>query len=202
MSRRLRSLRRPTLFVKRTFWYEYWAFSSTSTNGFWRYYNPTLANLPNYTEYQALFDQYKINRIKITLRPRWDGFDGSNLTTPGTTNAPMQYVHTYVDPASTTVPSGTYTSTVLNTFLENGDRVRSQPGIKTINIYYKPMMYEDAAGVASAKMTGPRWLDLVNCTGTPQRGVHIFLQNPNMGGTVTYAYDVFFTFYMALKGSK
>lgn len=202
MSRRLRGLRRPTLFVKRTFWYEYFSFSTASTNGYWRYYQPSLSVLPNLAEYQALFDQYKINRVKITLRPRWDNFDGANLTTAGTSNAPLQTVHYYVDPQTTTAPSGIYNSATLNSFLENGDRVRTVPGTRPINIYYKPMMYEDANNVTFAKLTGPKWLDLQNATTVTQRGVHVFLQNTNFGSTSGYAYDVFFTFYLAFKGSK
>lgn len=198
------SLRRaiPSVSLKRTFWFEYWSFSTASIDGFWRFYQPTMATMPNLSEYTALFDQYKINGVKVTLRPRWTGADGSDATTAGTTNKPLQSVHYIVDPLSQVSRSGAYTSSTFNSFCENGN-VKSVQGIKPIDIYWKPMHNEDAGGTSTARFVGPRYLSLKDATAVQQSGVHIFLQDPNFANAgAGWGYDVFFTFYFQLRGMK
>lgn len=193
----------PPLSLKRTFYAEYWPFGVASVDNFWRYYTPAMSVLPNLSEYQALFDQYKINGIKITLRPRWTGYDGSNNTTAGTTNEPLQNVHYIIDPLSQITRTGAYSSTTFNSFCEQGN-VRSVTGTKVINIYWKPMHNEDAGtGITNAKLVGPRWLSLASATSVVQQGVHIFLQDPNFANAAAgWGYDVFFTYYFQVRGMK
>lgn len=192
----------PTLSLKRTFWYEYWSFGTATVDNFWRYYQPPMAILPNLSEYSALFDQYKINGIKITLRPRWTGFDGAD-TTSTASNKPLQSVHYIVDPLSQITRAGTYGASTFNTFCENGN-VKSVVGVKPINIYWKPMHNEDAGtGITNARLVGPRYLSFASATNVQQNGVHIFLQDPNFANAATgWGYDVFFTYYFQVRGMK
>ena len=190
--------------AKRTFFLENWTPSTGVTSGFWRYYTPSLSQLPSAAEFQALFDMYKISAIKLVLRPRYDNFDGSNTTDttlPGVTNQGGTNVHVLIDPDSTTVvPTGTYTSTNLNTFLENGS-VRSYTGNRPITIYWKPKV-GDAMALGESRVR-PKWM---GTSATPStlihHGVHIFLQDTNLTGTFNQSFDVFVTYYMMFKSLK
>lgn len=111
-----------------------WAFSTASTSGFWQYKVFTPNNsVQNWTEINQLFDEYKVNAIKVTFRPRYDSITGAD-NGAGTVQA---YAHYVIDPASTTTPSGTYGAVSLNSFLE-------QSGVKTrtlnrpFSVYFRP----------------------------------------------------------------
>lgn len=190
--------------AKRTFFYENWSPSTATTAGFWRYYMPTLSMLPSLSEFQALFDQYKLSAIKITLRPRYDNFAGNDttdVTLPGTTAQGGTNVHVLIDPDSTTtVPTGTYTSGNLNTFLENGS-VRSYTGLKPINIYWKPKVGQ-VMSVGEARVKAPWAGTTTSPSQIPHHGVHIFLQDTNFTGTFNQSFDVFVTYYMQFKALK
>lgn len=188
----------------RTFYLENWSPSTGSISGFWRYYQPQISSLPSFSEFSALFDLYKLSAIKMVLRPRYDNFAGNDttdVTLPGTTAQGGTSVHVLVDPDNTTsVPTGTYTSGNLNSFLELG-RVRSYTGNKPITIYWKPKV-GDAMGQGEARVR-PKWMG----TGTTpsalvHHGVHIFLQDTNFTGTFNQSFDVFLTYYMQFKSLK
>lgn len=190
--------------VKRTFRFENWSPSTTTTNDFWKYYQPSLANLPSVNEFTGLFDQYRINGIKISLRPRYSGFDGANstdTTLPGVTNQGQVHCHYVIDKSTGTIfPSGTYTSSNLNTFLEAGG-VRSIQANRTVNIYIrKPCVLGTIQGVSARAVPSP-WLG-TNETNLAHRGVHIFMADVNLTGTFGQQFDVFFTYYMQFKGMK
>lgn len=198
------SFRKNQVVCQRTFYVENWTPGTAVTSQFWRYYSPSLSSLPSVSDFSNLFDLYKINAIRITLRPRYDNFAGNDTTDttlPGVTAQGGTNVHVLIDPHNTNVtPTGTYTTTNLNSFLENG-RVKSYTGNEPIEIYWKPLI-GDAMSVGEARVKSP-WLG----TGaTPQNivhhGVHIFLQDTNFTGTFNQSYDVFFTYYMSFKGLK
>lgn len=194
----------PIISCKRTFYVENWSPSTAATSGFWRYYSPSLSQLPSLSEFQALFDMYKVKAIKITLRPRYDNFAGSDttdVTLPGTTAQGGTNVHVVIDPDSTnTTPGGTYTTTNLNAFLENGN-VKSYTGNKPITIYWKPKV-GDSMATGEARVR-PKWMGTsATPSGIVHHGVHIFLQDTNFTGTFNQSFDVFYTYYMQFKSLK
>lgn len=189
--------------VKRTFYWGNWTPSTASVTGYWRYFSPTLADLPSYTDLTSMFDQIKISRVKITLRPRYDGFAGNDTvdtTLPGVTNQGLTMVHVIKDPLSKITPVGTYNSTTLNQFLENG-AVKSYQGTKPINIYFKPYVNNALAGVSSAQRIPAPYID-ADQTGIFHCGCHVFLQDVNLTGTFNQAFDLFVTYYMVARGSR
>lgn len=180
-----------------------WAFSTAATSGFFRHFTPGLNALNNLGEYQAVFDQYKINGIKITVIPRWDGADVGTTAAPGLN---MMYLTYCVDPKSTLVPSGTYTSATLNTFLENcNGKTRTRMFNKPVNIYFKPMI--SARDLYSASTTtnyvGPKWI-ATESSSIAHRGVYMFLHDNNLttSGLSGWSVDIFYTFYFQCKGNK
>lgn len=194
------------LACKRTFYLEHWQPSTTTVNNFWRYYQFTLSQLPSAADFTNLFDAYKISAIKLTFRPRFDNFAGNDTTDttiPGITNNNGTMVHVIKDPRSTVVPSGTYTSATLNSYLENGS-VQTHQGIKPINIYWTPMVDVAVATGASAfprSRSLSRYLN-TNNTDVVHYGCHVFMQDANFTGLFGNAYDVFVTYYMKFKNLK
>lgn len=195
---------KPTL-LKRTFCLETWTPSTVTTGDFWKYYQFTFGSLPSSAELSAIWDQVKINRIKVTFRPRYDSFNGNDTTdttAPGVTAQGGTNLHVIVDPRSNMTPTGTYTRTTLNTFLENGS-VRSYTGTKPFSFMFTPVVGTNLSGSAStfAQFYKAPYHDaaLGNVT---HRGFHIFAQDTNLTGVFNQSFDVFVTYYMSFRGTR
>jgi hypothetical protein len=185
--------------IKRTFYNGTWTFGTGAVTDFWKYNSYTFSNLPNVAEYTSLFDEYKINAIKVQYRPSYDSIEAlSSDTTAGTQNTKV-LVHTLVDPASTVLPSGLYGSTTLNAFLENGE-VRTRDGNKPFTMFYKPKMFQGVNGSGTAaRMVNPSWLRTSD-TAPIHYGHHVFIQSGN--NTTPMKYDIFVTYYFQCRGMK
>lgn len=189
--------------VSKTFYLQNWSPNTSTTAGYWRYFSSDINQLPEVSMYSSVFDTYRINSIKYTLRPRYDGFGGENTTDttlPGVTNQGQDWVHVIIDPKSYTTPSGTYSSTTLNSFLQSG-KVRTYRGTRPISWTVKyPCLRDDQNGVTNAKAIRAGFLD---CSFAPQHyGTHVFIQDVNMTGTFGNSYDLFVTMNVTFKGQK
>jgi len=199
---RPRMSRMPSLNVTRTSYLTVWNPQTASTVGFWQYLTANLQNITNYNEYVAVFDTYRINSLKFTFRPRYDNFAGNDTTDttlPGTTAQGGTNAHVIIDPKSGVVPTGTYTSANLNSFLENG-KVRSYTGTKpfTINIKY-PTITDDVNGTTGAVYKRAPFLSTKN-TNILHRGAHVFLQDTALTGTFNQSFDLFVTMNITFRG--
>lgn len=200
--RRLRRVRGAFLQAKRSFYAFNWAPNTTTTDGFWKYTTSKLNDLPSYLEFVNLFDLYRIKALKFTLRPKYDSFAGNDTTDttlPGITNQGGTFVHVCKDKYSNVSPSGTYTSTTLNTYLEQGN-VRTYRGLRPINIYVRAPVVDMPAGAGNKRVASP-WLQTADYT-TVHRGTHIFMQDPAFNGTFGQSFDVFVTLYMQFKNLR
>lgn len=190
------------MFLKRTFRALTWTPDTASTAGFWRNPGYTLNTMPSATDVTNLFDQYKINGVKVTFRPRYDNFAGNDTTdttAPGVTNQGTCDVHCIVDPYCQLTPSGTYTNTNLNVFLENG-KVRTFSGTKPFSIFVKPTVDLDIAGITGARR-GRSWVSTLQ-GGITHYGAQFFVADPGLTGNFNQAWDVYFTYYIACRGIK
>lgn len=197
--RTLRAAIRP-LHIKRTYYNGSWTWGNAATSDFWRYYAFTTAQINNFAEIANVFDEYRINGIKVTFRPRYDSV--TNPSAAGTLTQPQAYAHILVDPASTLLPSGTYGSTSLNTFLEN-QGVRTKTLNRPFSVYFKPKVQDQLLGGGTAtRVVKPTYLKTTE-TGVDHRGFHIYLQqNAFATGNTNIVLDVFFTFYLSLRNLK
>lgn len=190
------------LSVKRTFWWNTWSWATTTTAGFWQYLNVSLSTMPNIAEYQALFDLYKINGVKFTFRPNIDGVNPADVA--GATGGGMGQVHYIIDPSNTYTPTGSWSSTTVNQFLELGG-VKTRNMAKPFSIYLRPKISDDAVGGGTnAQPLGPRWLR-TDSPGVIHNGVHVLLHPSNSFATTPtfrVTYDIFITFYLQFKGQK
>lgn len=190
----------------RTFWLESWTPNSGGTANFWRYYQAAFSQLPNSTELINLFDRYRINAFKYTFRPRYDSFAGNDTvdtTLPGITNQAGNYAHVIVDRESNLVPTGAYTTAVLNSFLEQGSRVKTYQGIKPFSVYVKkPLVNQEVSGVGGGRRVPSPWLQTAVAASVTHNGFHVFMQDVNLTGITGQTFDVFVTVYMQLKGMR
>lgn len=208
------SIRRsmPIISVKRTCYLGTMTPNTVATYGFWQYRTVSLSNafydqalsnmggLSNVTEYQALFDQYKLCAFKITLRPRVVNVDNDQTATAAI-GRDFNWVSVVRDACDNVSPTGTYTAATLNTFLETG-KAKSYRGDKPVNIYMKPLVQEQYGG-GSNRYVKPQWTDLT-ATGItmPHRGYHLFFHTNTLTSASFTPYDVFVTYYIKFKGMK
>lgn len=202
----------PILTVKRTCCLGTISPNVTTTNGFWQYRTVSLGEgfkdqtgasmggLYNIGEFQALFDQYRMRAYKITLRPR-----AVNMVNDQTATAAFgrdqNWVSVVVDPADIVSPTGTFTFTTLNSFLETG-KVKTYRGDKTVNIFVKPKVFEQY-GSGANRLVKPDWTS-TDATGTfaPHRGYHLFFHTNTMTSASLTPYDVFITYYLQFRGQR
>ena len=192
-----------TMTVTKTWWSTNWTPNTASVTGYWRYFGSNFGGMPETSMFSSIFETYRINWIKYTFRPRYDNFSGNDTTDttlPGVTNQGQDWVHVIIDPKSLTVPSGTYGSSTLNSFLQSG-RVRTYKGSQPFSITIKyPCIRDDLNGVTNAKARRPPFIDCAQSL--EHYGAHIFIQDVNMTGTFGNSYDVFTTMNVTFKGQK
>lgn len=183
---------KPKVVMKRTSYIGAWTFGTATTNDFWRYrtYNAN-QHFTNFTEISSLFDEYKINRIKITFRPRYNDVPIGGQ--------PEAYAHVIVDPESKVTPSGTYTQATVNAFLENGN-VRTFNLARAFSVYFRPkVLMSTPTGTVA---TFPKYMNTTDNT-VVHSGFHMFLMQNNMLTTNTnIILDEFVTIYMSARNPK
>lgn len=202
MVRRKRVGLRPAkrLAIKRTIYAGNWTFGTAATTDFWRYVTFQASSINNFTEMAGLFDEYKINAVKITYRPAYDNV--ANLGAAGTLAQPQAYAHVLIDPASTLIPSGVYSSGNMNTFLEN-QGVRTYTLNRPFSVYVRPKVQDQLfGGSTSTRTVKPPYIKTTE-TAVDHRGFHMFLQQNNFANTNTnIRLDIFATYYITLRNIK
>lgn len=194
-----RTMRNNQLTIKRTWYQTNWQFATATTAGFWQYFQFELATIPNLVEYTGLFDEYKINAIKLTFRPRYDSIDVGDAA--AATSLPQAYLHYVVDGGNTVTPAGIYNSATLNSFLEH-DGVKTRTLNRPVSIYFKPKVIMEASSNQAGRVVGPGWFR-TTAQNVAHRGVHVFLQQNNFATSNTQiALDVYYTYYMQLKNLR
>lgn len=194
-----RMLRRNSLSIRRTFYASTWTWNTASVAGYWQYFQFEFSQIPNLVEYTGLFDEYKINAVKITFRPRYDSVSPQDLVIASP--APQAYLHYSIDPANTVVPAGVYNAATLNSFLEQ-QGVKTRTLNKPVSIYIRPQVISELVSNQSGAMMRPPWIR-TSATAVAHRGAHVFIQQNNFSTTnQNIVLDVFYTYYMQLKNMR
>lgn len=202
-----RGVRAPmNLSVKRKFYLENWQPNTTTVNGYWRYYTFNLAQMFDVGQYQAVFDQYRINAIRVEFHPRYSEFAGNDTTDtslPGITNQSGTRLSVLVDQRSSVVPSGAYSSATYNSFLEQGN-ARTHQGNQPVVVYFRPSVSQTlGANVAGAARKRAPWM-MLDASGQSvnHTGFHILAWDANFSGTFGQSFDVLVTYYLQFKGMR
>jgi len=184
----------------RTFFATNWAFDTASTFGFYRKFAPAFSSIPNYAEYQALFDEFKINKIKVSFHPRFGEVVSSVAWTTNTNN---QYYLTYApdpktDPGALT---GTYSANTYNGFLEENQRVKTKTLNKPVSITYVPRIKAETA-IGSSSMVKGGWMSLEGAINEPHFGLIAFMHDyAFQAANASFAgCDIQITIYFACRG--
>lgn len=191
-------------FIKRKFYFQNWTPSVVATTDFWKSFSFTLTNMYNSSDVTNLFDQYKINGIRVEMHPRYDSFAGNDTvdtTLPGITNQGGNQVHINFDTYNDVAPTGVYNTATLNFFLEKGGLVKTYAGHKPIKFYFKPTIEQNVGTVNTGRRIRAPYVSTTQA-GLPHFGFSAFISDPNMTGNFSQSYDIFLTYYLTCKGLR
>lgn len=144
----------------------------------------TLADLPAYTEFTGLYDQYAITGVKLTF------LAAANTAQPGTNTIPRLYITDDYDGGGPT--------TVQN-FMERG--VKPKLLRNTHTHFSRPRVAKEvyASAISTSYSVGKSgtFLDIANTT-VEHNGTYCLLENATTG----WSCKVIATFYLKFKGVR
>lgn len=182
---------------------ETWSYTAASVAGFWKYYTFSPSMLGSqFSDFSAVFDEYRIAGVALELRPNFDSVDISDPSI-NLGNITLGSLHYAIDPSSQVVPAGVLSSTTMNLFLEQSQNVKTRSLAAVTKLYYKPKVASQVQGGGlTGKATFCPWLKCAYSDSTNFTGVHLFIQPNNFDTTKCFVkYDIFVTCYMQFRGN-
>lgn len=139
-SRVPRGVKQPVQYFKRTLWLPNWLSVPAGSDQF-ASLKFNLSQLPNHSEFTALYDQYKISMVKVELIPQ---FDNANVGSITSTNVITQN-YSVLDYDDITVP------TTMDTLMQYQNLKRT-PSTRIIKRIIKPKFAAELfnTGIATA----------------------------------------------------
>jgi len=146
----------------------------------------TFNSLPNHTEFSHLFDEYRMNAIRISLIPN---FTGSDIN-PYTTAQSLPNIWSIIDHNDSVAPS------TLNELLQYPN-CKMTRGNSIHTRVFKPSCLTDVAAITSG-VKYKQWINIAD-SNIPHYGFKYFVdQTQNNIGT----WRVFVTYYFSCKGVR
>lgn len=194
-----RSVTANNVFIKRTVVLDSIIQPVTTT---WQAYPYIFAinRVPSYSEMASLFSEYKINAVKLTFTPFWDGSDAQNQW--GSNTIALPRVYTLIDKNG--ISPGVLATE--NQFLEYGTAVQMKRPQEPFSIYVKNPQAEGAAAIGggftgNAIQVASPWLDTLNLN-IEHHGAAIGIAIQGGSGTGTaWGYHVTATYYFQFKNA-
>ena len=186
MKRSMTGPAQPVQFFKRTDYVEGWASVGTTAPGVAGAYNFALTQVPNASDFTALYDQYKINLVKFTIIPRGNT---SNIVTGGNSMG----VFTVLDYDDSTVPAN------LDTLLQH-QNMKMTRSVQQHKRVFRPLVRDQLIGSGGAASRGQYrgWIDCDDTT-IPHFGIKYWFQASPSG---TQEYDLKVDYYLAFKNVR
>lgn len=187
-----------TVFVKRTLFTGSWVWGTTNAVDYWRYIEYSLnSGFNNATEFNNVFDRYKVHSIKVQFMPRFDNLAGPTTgATPMTVAKPRMVI--IKDPYSGLSPGTPYSAATLNTLLEQGGKVYD--ATRPITVIFRPAIASTVSG--GVNFIRAPFLRTTE-TGIQHRGFHAFIYQNNFSTTTTdLVWDVLVTMNVQFKNLK
>lgn len=152
---------------------------------------PAISLLPNYADFTQLFDQYRIDKLKVTLYPRQNVTNGE-FPSPTTDTVQSCQVFSVIDYDDGNPLSGlTAAMQYQNLKTTRGLKVHSRSWTPAVEIQAMTQ------GTASGTMVKFRpWLDAAT-PNVAHNGMKIILQNT--GGFAPITYDMKIDFWLSCK---
>lgn len=173
-------------YFKRTRFYDSSIVCSAPTNVF-AGAGYTLNDLPDVTDFTALYDMYKINKITVKWLPRGNSSDVA-------AQGQISRMFTVLDRDDDATPSSIDQLTQYESL-----KVTPTTAVHTRS--FKPSLRVEVAnglGGTANNIVGPKWLNLAN-TNVKHYGVKLGVQAPPSG---TIRYDAMVTFHLAMKNVR
>lgn len=178
-------------------------FTSTYPGSGWTYVNYTfsLGGVPGYTEFVNLFDQYRINAVKLTFLPQFTGNDFEDAVANNASSVPWiqnPRVHYCIDRSG--IQTGTINSE--SKMLEYSSARTVKRPFEPFSIYVKsPSVHLGTATgviIVGGAPKSKQWIDTDNY-GIVHHGCAIGMQIPGGATNTTYGYEVMIKLYMQFK---
>lgn len=167
--------------------------SLPSASGFFM----TLSNLPDISDFQNLFDSYRVNKLVLTIIPKVSDYVAqvpTTLTSVGGANAMMPTIHSAIDYDDSNAPTN------FNQMVQY-DIYRSTRGHREHTRVWVPKV-ELTAGATSGLPKSYQWIDTDNIE-VPHRGLKVWITPPaSLGaslGQATCYFDLKIKAYMSFK---
>lgn len=147
----------------------------------------SLGQLPDFTDFTSLYDQYRINKVVVKLIPKVTQavLEGGVAML----NQNLQQVHSAIDYDDVTAPNSISDLTQYqNHRMSRGNQIHTR--------VFVPKALTTIGAVSSAPKA-KQWLD-TSTSGIQHRGMKLFIPAPNSTGTTLY-YDLECTMYLSFK---
>lgn len=183
-------------------WKENWAFNTTTTAGFRKYFAPTLAEVADQAQYVALFDEYRIKRIDVTFVPRYGEATLIANTSSGTqATINNQFYITVGFDRTIEALAGTYNSATYNGTWQQCENVKMFKLDRPCTYSYVPRVL-DSGSSGNRYMKTP-WLATAQ-TDTQHVGIQAFLHDVNFSAVNGNAFsvDVHYNFHIEFRGER
>nr|WPR18779.1 MAG: capsid protein [Chemarfal virus 102] len=181
-----KTLKQPVQYFKRSAWLPNWLTTAAGADSF-ASINFRINQLPQFTEFTQLYDQYKINGVKLEIIPQ---YDSANVGAIGTNQISQNYlINDYDD---VLVP------TTMDTLMQN-QTVKRCPSTAVMKHYIKPCIAMQVfnTGITSTYAARRGFVDC-NSADTEHYGVKLgFTSNP-----LAQRYGLRMTFYLAFKNVR
>jgi len=181
--------------------YGNWAFATASTSGYWRYLEFKAIDVPEWSQYEAVFDEYRVTKLNYEFRPKYNSYDAYDESAGGFHGHGVPCMHLIPDPASGTFPAGAYNVTTENAMLESGI-VRTYEALKPFSISFRPKIAQGVLGGGTAAMfKNATWIRTGD-DGAVHTGLHAFIKNHNFNAVQQHSFDIYVTATMEFRGAK
>ena len=169
--------------------------STVANTNYFNQYSYNLQQLPNYTEFSALYHNMRINKLVVRFVPTFTANEMVNPTTGTTPNWNMPNISTIIDFNDASMPASEDVFLQSSTLrITRGNKIHTR-------IFTPALLGVNYEGVGSNSYTPKfkQWLSTQNSgdLATPHYGLKIYI--PNMGTTMYMSFRIYTTFYFSCK---
>lgn len=187
-------------YFKRTFQPSNVNFSTTAQNLTWKF---SLSDLPNYTEFTTLYDQYQIAGVKVKFIPNNTQISIARLYDNGT-GSNVQYAAAGVPQCITVLDYDDASALSAKGDYLQYQNCRMFNAVTPHKRYFRPhiasAVYQSAVfnGFANHKRS---WIDVASAS-VEHYGMKMYMDSSALTINGLIAYQLYFTYYLKFKGVR
>ena len=158
-----------------------------------------LDKLPDFSEFNAVFTQYRINGVKMTFIPMLDGVDANTQINSTVNYVTVPRVYTFVDRDSQPNIASE------NAFIQHSDLNIVKDPMHAFTLYVsRPAVSQGLQTTASVAYSGVKGGEWISCDSpsVSHYGGCVGGVIPFTGGSKAIAYSVICTYYLQFRGNQ